>query len=290
MFIIAGVDGTSSRDWFSANRSYSHVNSFIKDINTLDIYKKFWHGPNLSGTDSKKIKDEVYAWVKGLLLKSNNMHTTEVVLVGHSRGAAIVMDVARELQSDIKKEVLFMGLYDSVDRTWQLGNTTKETKGTPTIVNTSYCYHAMRDPNMYSRVSFGNSGNESSNPKGFKKKFFYTSHGGIGGAPGLENLPWYTYGAYGSDHSATPTFMNNKLTSLSGSDVRKLYIYESINADNWIREGARSAGVSLHASHRSQILNDILSDIIESETKSSRATTRRVNNRIVGRKYGEPPF
>ncbi len=96
-------------------------------------------------------------------------------LAGHSRGAAIIIHVARYLQSrHIDVEAMF--LFDAVAR-----NHTLDAAVVPN--NVRHCYHAMRDPDGHSRGSFGNCGTEAAAGVDFQSEFFFTTHGGMGGTP-----------------------------------------------------------------------------------------------------------
>ncbi|MDG1490437.1 MAG: hypothetical protein P8R43_01010 [Planctomycetota bacterium] len=73
--------------------------------------------------------------------------------------------------------VHFMGLYDSVDMTWNGGDTM-------TIPpNIDWYAHAMRDPAIGSRSSWGNTSNDILCSERHRTRFFAGTHGALGGAP-----------------------------------------------------------------------------------------------------------
>ncbi len=98
-----------------------------------------------------------------------------VFLVGHSRGAAIVINAARIMQRrGIPVEAMF--LFDAVARNLDL-----DADEIP--ANVRFCYHAMRDPLGNSRGSFGNCGTTAAGGVTFRHDIFMTTHGGMGGTP-----------------------------------------------------------------------------------------------------------
>lgn len=74
--------------------------------------------------------------------------------------------------------VRYLGLYDAVDMTSALGDTSVIPK------NVAYCYHAIRDPEVGSRAPWGNTGMsaEHSAHTTFLKQTFAATHGALGGA------------------------------------------------------------------------------------------------------------
>ena len=101
--------------------------------------------------------------------KAKNFSALRIVLVGHSRGGAMAIEIARRLKSD-QIPVYFMGLYDPVDRSPMIESSW--------IVNTRYTFRAVRTL-LSSRWYFGNTGGftfDSVATRGYR-----TSHGGTGG-------------------------------------------------------------------------------------------------------------
>lgn len=73
--------------------------------------------------------------------------------------------------------VHFMGLYDSVDMTWNGADTM-------TIPpNIDWYAHAIRDPSLGSRRSWGNTSNDVLCSNQHRTRFFAGTHGALGGAP-----------------------------------------------------------------------------------------------------------
>jgi hypothetical protein len=111
-----------------------------------------------------------------------------IFLAGYSRGAAGVIHVARLLQKR-GITVYCLLLYDAVNRTFELNDV-------DTIPsNVQFCYHAVRDPAMSSRVDFGTMcGRKADDPDRtifVGPKTFKCTHGGMGGVPwtkGSRNL------------------------------------------------------------------------------------------------------
>jgi hypothetical protein len=95
-----------------------------------------------------------------------------VVLIGHSRGGLAVTTLARMLSPLVR--VYFMGLYDSVDREGCLDGMNVE--------NVKFVAHARRHPDVKSRTYFGNTSLKYIGVDHAEERFFYTSHGGIGGS------------------------------------------------------------------------------------------------------------
>ena len=108
------------------------------------------------------------------MLKNQPLTTDDVriVLIGHSRGGLVTTAIARMLSPLVK--VYFMGLYDSVDREGCLDGMD--------VVNVKIVAHARRNPEVKSRSYFKNTSLNYSDVEQKEERFFYTSHGGIGGS------------------------------------------------------------------------------------------------------------
>lgn len=108
------------------------------------------------------------------MLAQQPLTTNDVrlVLIGHSRGGLAVTTLARMLSPLVR--VYFMGLYDSVDREGCLDGMTVE--------NVKFVAHARRHPDVRSRAYFGNTSLKYIGVDHAEERFFYTSHGGIGGS------------------------------------------------------------------------------------------------------------
>jgi hypothetical protein len=174
MPILAGIDGTGSREWLEKDGSNSHVYQFVQDFDTRTHLKQYFHGPGTTGLEVGPIVDMVCRFVKFALELSPDK---DVSLIGHSRGGLIAILAAKRLDMTIR----FLGLYDAVDMA--LGPDAIEI---PT--NVQMAFHARRHPSVHSRVYFGNTGTRHAldkDPNGldchYLEEFFRTTHGGIGG-------------------------------------------------------------------------------------------------------------
>ncbi|WP_205509735.1 hypothetical protein [Longitalea arenae] len=164
-----------------------------------------------------------------------------VVLIGHSRGGLAVTALARMLSPLVR--VYFMGLYDSVDRQGCLDGMNVE--------NVKFVAHARRHPDVKSRTYFGNTSLKYIGVDHAEERFFYTSHGGVGGSF-VTNPKEVT--AFG-DSSCLPTIavhtragfhelMNNPaLVQKFGKKMDQICADGSDEADAFIRTQARKYGV-----------------------------------------------
>lgn len=209
---MAEAEGTKVGE----SHTYLFAQEFGKGkLSKLDIRKRFWDGPNQvsNGSDSPEIRDKViqfidrsvrelfppqhpiiYATRKAgdpmpqFLIEFNrkqrerkqkisSQHHLRVILIGHSRGGALAVDIARRLK-ERNIQVYFMGLFDAVDMSTHIEGTI--------ITNTRYVAHAKRALSMFSRPYFvrgGMIGDQVS-------EAFDTSHGGVGGGLDLEPDSW----------------------------------------------------------------------------------------------------
>jgi hypothetical protein len=196
--LLFAVDGTGSEDWRPAPYGDSHVYAFHRKFKAR--HKRFKDGPGTFGTNVDNIIDHGMRWIKDhvKMLKSSGAtefsptvaacaadvrpkYDAEIVLVGHSRGATIVGDMAPKIRKELGIGVLFVGLFDAVDRSWNSEGGKME--------NVELTAHTLRNPTMPSergpsRPSFGNS--YTSSMSIYRYKHFNTSHGGVGGSPVTE--------------------------------------------------------------------------------------------------------
>ena len=164
-----------------------------------------------------------------------------IVLIGHSRGGLVVTAIARMLSPLVK--VYFMGLYDSVDRENCLDGMTVE--------NVKYVAHARRHPDVGSRVYFGNTSLKYIGVVNAEERFFYTSHGGMGGSYITNKKEVSSFG----DSSCVPTITvpvddtevevvnNPMLVSKFKKKMDQVCADGSRDADLFIREQAKKYGV-----------------------------------------------
>jgi len=217
--IVVGIGGTNSRaykrDW---------VKEFVDKVtfNRGDQIERFFiHGPDnkVSGLDSTPIRAKAYAFItshsrivdtirrtgaRNSVLSEKHLFEDEIWFISHSRGSHIAIDISKSLQ-----KVKFLGMFDAVDRTVALGNT----RNVPASVEN--VYHAIRDPQLASRYSFGNTG-LGGVPEG-NTRLFLTSHGGVGGDWGLgQTEP----GGFGSDVACLDPHYH--VSRIVGSDYRRI--------------------------------------------------------------------
>lgn len=186
-----------------------------------------------------------------LQVTSNMLHNqpltvndVRIVLIGHSRGGLIVTNIARMLSPIV--QVYFMGLYDSVDREGCLDAMKVE--------NVKYVAHARRNPEVGSRSYFGNTSLKYIGVDHAEERFFYTSHGGIGGSYVTDKNEVSAFG----DTSCLPTItyktedgesfeMVNKsaLVAKFGKTMDQICADGSREADLFIREQAKKYGIPI---------------------------------------------
>jgi len=167
-----------------------------------------------------------------------------VVLIGHSRGGLAVTMLARMLSPLVR--VYFMGLYDSVDRQACLDGMNVE--------NVKYVAHARRNPEVKSRTYFGSSSLKYIGVDHAEERFFYTSHGGIGGSFITDKKEMSLF----SDPSCLPTItarthegetfeMINKpaLVKKLGKNMDQVCADGSAEADQFIRTQAKKYGIPI---------------------------------------------
>lgn len=137
---------------------------------TTQSTKRYFRRPALSGS---QLLDPHYLAMRVRALRAGE---EPVFLAGYSRGAAIVIQAARDLNlDDIPVQAMF--LFDAVDRSRTLG-------GTEVIAaNVLHVYHAVRDGAARSRMSFGTTGRRAFHGHAYKEKAFRTTYGGMGGCP-----------------------------------------------------------------------------------------------------------
>jgi hypothetical protein len=166
-----------------------------------------------------------------------------VILVGHSRGGLIATVLARMLSPLI--QVYFLGLYDSVDRQPCLDGEVVE--------NVKYVFHARRHPQVGSRTYFSNTSTQYK-AEYYEEKYFYTSHGGIGGSfvTDRTQVGMFDDGACVVQPPQRPVVTRggvvmvdntNPLTKKLGKPIDIICADGSAEADRFIREGARKFGL-----------------------------------------------
>jgi hypothetical protein len=269
--IVICVDGTNSQDY--KNRS---VENFCRSVQAdIKIYKK---GPQhgATGSDWTAIRDEVVrelnvvakrlgeeSFFNGYECTIGRSKQYRFIMAGHSRGGHIVINLAAML----RYRTHFMGLYDAVDRTNPFDIHQKAL-----IYNVDHIYHATRDVSVGSRTTkklqvnyntwllkgigmeladyglakmldFDNTGLGSGDGGEYVQRSFKTSHGGIGGDVLTHTLV--------SVPVAEPLFADDScaisMFNQSETQVRKMEVClaDSVEADRFIRAGARKCGVRI---------------------------------------------
>lgn len=183
MDIYFGVDGTgpSDDDEYIAAFAQSHVQRIWKEWHTPTA--GYIRGPSLTGSETKGLMEKGFVWINEKLklnpIPEGSKRQNRIFLSGYSRGGAAVIALAHKLK-DAGIDVHALLLFDAVDRS-SLSNTEK------IPANVSACYHARRDPKAGSRESFGNCGTKWEATVAYTEKYFYCTHGGVGGTPWKEN-------------------------------------------------------------------------------------------------------
>jgi pimeloyl-ACP methyl ester carboxylesterase len=198
--MLAAIEGTGE-SW-SSRADYHLQNGFIPQFFRRYSGRgnaRYFAGPSVSGSECPQILDEVCRFIEGEIRTGDE----EINLVGYSRGGFIAICVARYFSIQ-KTPVNFLGLFDAVRMTVMPAASMSpgldvpadpiETPGpyqTNTIPgNVRYCYHAIRDPLVGSRTSWGNTAyDQEPGIWEFEKKKFMTSHSGMGGLPGGGDVP-----------------------------------------------------------------------------------------------------
>lgn len=253
-WILLCIDGTDSKTWRSElpdgkSHVYKFYQQFGNSIGSQRIKKLFYDGPNnsITGYDSRILKRNSLEWIQNSVssflndskdinqttitkIDKNSVDKLRIILIGHSRGGAIAIDIANNLQRNQPPvQVYFIGLFDAVDRCiWIRGGR---------IENTKYAYHAVR-AFKNSRPLFGNTGISGLDEKSIKA--FTTSHGGIGGAPELHPV------SINSDYSCSVDTLSAKIIKgISKQDIGQICLEGSDNSYNWMIGNARKHGLPI---------------------------------------------
>ena len=186
--------------------------------------------------ENKKKQEKYILWRSDICIDPS---VVRIVLVGFSRGAAILIAVANSLPFPVH----FLGLYDAVDM--------EATMDTARISNAMTTYHARRNKVVFSRHSWGNTGTVSNGV--YVEKSFYASHGAIGGE--ADNIP-KDYGfistsddscyVSGTRTHVWPGIEVNHRDVKYNKLIHDLCRNEAKAADNFIRQGAVESGLILN--------------------------------------------
>ena len=220
------------------------VNSFMQSNERARADFAAENGGQFFGTSTARVPVQVTAQMLSHQTLSTNQ--VRIVIIGHSRGGLVANVLARMLSPVVK--VYFLGLYDAVDRQPNLDGGIVE--------NVKYVYHARRNPEVGSRWYFNNTATVYHTEEPPQEKFFYSSHGGIGGSltPGEFDRGFF------SDQSCVPQPPTrvvvtrggaviipniNPLTRRFGKPIDQICIEGGQQADAFIRDGARRAGLPI---------------------------------------------
>lgn len=224
MLVIIDGTGEASESKYKATMK----NSFLRKLyENSPIYpKEYFRGPSLLGTECTEIVKKALNWISRNMQSMHNGVKPELYLAGYSRGGTVAIAIAQEIQKladnpneqykydrgsyfinpensaqfqselyseyarswfALNRNIKSLALFDAVDRALFLD--------TDTIPkNVQKAYHARRDPTAGSRRSFSNTGTaHASGSLYYKEKFFYCTHGAMGGAAFTgegDNIKW----------------------------------------------------------------------------------------------------
>jgi hypothetical protein len=178
--ILAGIDGTGV--WDDADFARDFQFSFVNYIchHTPVSHAHYWRGPSTLGLECTSLVVSAYEWI----LSQRSADQEGVLLIGYSRGAACVVEVAQLLQEQ-GVSVRGMMLFDCVDR-----DILNDAARIPD--NVREVWHVTRDRMSASRESFGNDGLEHGAGTIYHPYSFLGTHGAMGGTPWLP--PGFTRG------------------------------------------------------------------------------------------------
>lgn len=220
------------------------------DVNacTQSQYYQQTYGDEYSLLPSQQGTVRMPVQVNSTMLSHQVLSTDQVkiVLVGHSRGGLVATMLARMLSPVVR--VYFLGLYDSVGREACLDGAV--------IENVKIVFHARRSPDVGSRAMFGNTSTQHKVDH-YEERFFYTSHGGIGGDFVADPKAVSLFGdssctarpdtrIVNGGHGETVTVDNrHPLTKRFGKPIEQICAEGRDNADAFIRNGAKRYGLPL---------------------------------------------
>jgi LysM repeat protein len=177
MIAFVGVDGTGSYDPGQYHQDYgrSNIRTFVNYTNNKGK-AHYLAGPGLDGGSTWWIATAAASWARSFV----NQGCDKLVLAGHSRGGAAVIEAAYQLLEEDGIKVDLMLLFDAVNMTGSVG--LQRTHKLPS--NVLCCRHAYRDPGTKSRATWGNCGmTKGSGSQDAVYQKYWTTHGGLGGVP-----------------------------------------------------------------------------------------------------------
>lgn len=170
MAILFGIDGTGATNDSEYNQDTK--DSFVRRMceGGPVIVKKYERGPTVVGF---KMLDAIREGTRFIRAQREAGNNDPILLTGHSRGAAGVVVVAKRLRED-GINVHAMMLFDCVDRHIFI-----DAAEIPN--NVGKILHIRRARRARSRESFGNDGTRWSSPTQYEERFFFGTHGAMGG-------------------------------------------------------------------------------------------------------------
>jgi hypothetical protein len=199
MDLYLGIDGTGPSNNDEYRRDFA--NSFVRKIwSTWGANNAgYLRGPGLMGGETMSLVDAGTQWVKDKVKEADAAKKPyRIFLSGYSRGGAAATETAFRLKR-LGIKVHCMLLFDAVDRS-NLSNVDEVPS------NVKLCYHARRDPAAGSRESFGNCATRFGTGVAYSQKFYFGTHGAIGGTP------WTVAGASGKIEELTSS---NKIAAVA---------------------------------------------------------------------------
>jgi hypothetical protein len=203
--IFGGIDGTGPSDnaVYARDFAKSHVRTMWSGWPNLMSY--YVRGPNNMGSETAGLARSMVQTIAPQYRRLAKLHADgkgdkkppAIILSGYSRGGAAVTYACHLLQAQ-KIPVHALMLFDAVDRTYTISDSEATVPS-----NVTYCYHARRDPKAQSRTSFGNCSTGVVGRVKYAEKFFFCTHGGVGGCPWKEAEDnGYIYEGYGGKAAA----------------------------------------------------------------------------------------
>lgn len=165
MAILFGIDGTgpTSNADYARDFKYSFVNQMCGD----DNYSRGPIGPGGG------LPEAIEMGMNYILKYQKVRPDQKILLTGYSRGALGAVVIAKNLKR-LNIPVYAMVLFDCVDR-----HLAYDAEYIPN--NVANVLHIRRDPAARSRMSFGNDGTKYGPPTVYTEKFYFGTHGAMGG-------------------------------------------------------------------------------------------------------------
>jgi hypothetical protein len=199
MDLFYGIDGTGPSNDEEYRRDFS--GSYVRKIwsgwgANLAGYLR---GPSLMGGETSNLVDTGTQWIGDRAKNLKKAGTPfRIFLAGYSRGGAAVTQMSYRLKG-MGFDVHCLLLFDAVNRA-----NLSDVDVVPS--NVKMCFHARRDPKAGSREGFGNCAERGATGVAYTEKYFYGTHGAMGGTP------WTVAGASGKIEELTSS---NKIAAVA---------------------------------------------------------------------------